>query len=63
MSYDDVEAESTQWNELVNLFHRYKRDWTALVEQVRQDHDDGHAGNIRWCSATACRMAAGWLRR
>lgn len=63
MSYNDVEAGSEQWTELVSRAHRAERDWAALVHQVLQDHDDGHTGNIRWCSAAACQMVADWLRR
>ncbi|WP_412739607.1 hypothetical protein [Krasilnikovia sp. MM14-A1259] len=49
--------DSNDWQDLLNRARRAERNYYTLADQILRDHDEKHAGNARWCSSRACRMA------
>jgi hypothetical protein len=60
--HNDLDANAETWQQLLNDKHTAERDLDMLATRVVRDHDDNHAGNLRWCQSEACRMVAERLK-
>jgi hypothetical protein len=58
ITHTELDTNTETWQQLLNDKHTAERDLDRLATRVVRDHDDNHAGNLRWCPSEACRMVA-----